>query len=341
MLRAQTRIAYTEGRKISVFDFCLKCEGTELKARNGQTRRRRLIQRGLLGESAPPVGPADVADDEMDNEFGEQFKTELEIDQATEAVLATEPSATHSRRSEPATEHPDSVGDFEPQHSAENHAGLASIQSLIHGTRDVTWVFTGDNIVHGALHTQGMRSCVEIFAERIRAEMRRAGDVIINTGIAGDTAPRLLRTLKRRVFRFRPEIVGLSIGINDAKRGPEGRNDFRREVREILDRIRTAGSIPLMILPHPVYVSAAANRADLPAYVEILREASLRDEVPCVDQWSDWLENWSDPEETRLRLADGRTQLGAAAHQRLAELMFWTLDIYDSDSPACRGHEVG
>lgn len=315
------------------------CGGTELKARNTQARRRRLIQRGLLGESVQPSGP-EIAGDELDSRdaFREQFETDLELDRATEAVLAIEPSAADAHLADSAGHDTQPAADLEPQHSAENHAGLAAIQSLIQGTRDVTWVFTGDNIVQGAFHTEGMRSCVEIFAERIRAEMRRAGDVIINTGVAGDTAARLLRTLKQRAFRFRPEIVCLSVGINDAKRGPKGRDDFRRDVRDILDRIRTAGSIPLIILPHPVYVPAAANRADLPQYVEILREASLRDEVPCVDQWSDWLENWPDPEETRLRLADGRTQLSAAAHQRLAELMFWTLGIYDEQSPACRGH---
>lgn len=307
-----------------------------MKARNAQSRRRRLIQRGLLGESAQPSGP-EVTGDELDarDAFREQFETELEIDRATEAVLAIESSVGNAHLANSASDDPQPAADFEPQGSAENHAGLASIQSLIQGTRDVTWVFTGDNVVQGAFYTQGSRSCVELFAERIRAELRRAGDVIINTGVAGDTATQLLRTLKRRALRFRPEVVGLSIGINDAKRGTAGRDEFRREVREILDRIRTAGSIPLLILPHPVYLPAASNRAELPQYVEILREESSRDEVPCIDQWSDWQEHWPDPEETRLRLADGRTQLSAAAHQRLAELLFWTLDIYDPESAAC------
>ena len=39
-----------------------------------------------------------------------------------------------------------------------------------------TWVFFGDSITHGALHTYGWRSFPEIFEERLRFEMNHVMD---------------------------------------------------------------------------------------------------------------------------------------------------------------------
>src|SRR6185369_10691115 len=68
-------------------------------------------------------------------------------------------------------------------------AGLAGIKRLLAGKAALTWVFTGDSITHGALHTLGWRSYPEHFAERVRWELKRMRDVVINTGISGDTIP--------------------------------------------------------------------------------------------------------------------------------------------------------
>jgi acyl-CoA thioesterase I len=61
------------------------------------------------------------------------------------------------------------------------------LKNLLANKEPIIWVFTGDSITHGALHTFGWRSYVEHFAERVRFEMRRMTDVVINTGISGDT----------------------------------------------------------------------------------------------------------------------------------------------------------
>jgi hypothetical protein len=50
------------------------------------------------------------------------------------------------------------------------------VRALLTGTEPVTWLFTGDSITHGALHTMGWRSYPEHFAERVRWELRRMRD---------------------------------------------------------------------------------------------------------------------------------------------------------------------
>ena len=38
-------------------------------------------------------------------------------------------------------------------------------RTMLAGKEPLTWIFTGDSITHGALHTWGWRSYVEHFAE--------------------------------------------------------------------------------------------------------------------------------------------------------------------------------
>jgi hypothetical protein len=41
---------------------------------------------------------------------------------------------------------------------------LAKIKARMAEKRPMTWVFTGDSITHGAVHTKGWRCFAEIFA---------------------------------------------------------------------------------------------------------------------------------------------------------------------------------
>src|SRR5690554_5045874 len=81
------------------------------------------------------------------------------------------------------------------------------------------WVFIGDSITHGAKHTHGYRAYPEIFSERVRYELGRVRDVVINTGISGNTTQNILDDFDWRVKQFNPRIVSLMIGTNDCATG--------------------------------------------------------------------------------------------------------------------------
>src|SRR6185369_2185909 len=89
----------------------------------------------------------------------------------------------------------------------EASAGLAAVTHLLRGTQPTTWVFTGDSITHGALFTEGWRSFPEHFAERVRWELRRFHDVVINTGVCGERSGGLLANLESRMLRFHPDVA--------------------------------------------------------------------------------------------------------------------------------------
>jgi hypothetical protein len=62
---------------------------------------------------------------------------------------------------------------------------MEKIKALIGGREPVRWVFSGDSITHGALHTFGLRDYTELFSERVRFEMGRGLDVVMKTAISG------------------------------------------------------------------------------------------------------------------------------------------------------------
>jgi lysophospholipase L1-like esterase len=207
---------------------------------------------------------------------------------------------------------------------------------MLRGSTPLVWVFTGDHLAHGARYTSGARNLVEHFGERVRCELKRYLDVVINTGVSGDTARSLHRNLEWRALRFRPDIISVALGMNDAKAGPPGRTSFRKHLRATLDQIRTTGGVPLLHTPNRIHLPAVENRGDLPAYVDILREEADRVDLPLIDHWKHWERLAPEPETLLTWLADGRFQPGAAGHRELAHLLFHELSIFDPASPTCR-----
>ena len=59
----------------------------------------------------------------------------------------------------------------------------------------------------------------EHFGERVRWELRRFYDVVINTGVCGECSGGLRASLESRVLRFHPDVVLVLIGMNDALAG--------------------------------------------------------------------------------------------------------------------------
>jgi acyl-CoA thioesterase I len=218
---------------------------------------------------------------------------------------------------------------------SEVSAGLAAIEQLVRGAQPGTWVFTGDSITHGALYTEGWRSFPELFAERIRWELRRFHDVVINTGVCGERADGLLERLDARVLRFRPDVALVLIGMNDALAGPVGRADFRSQLYELAGRVREAGTTLVLQTPNAVYAANCQSRGDLPAYVDIVREVADQAQVPLIDHWRHW-ETRKPTAEARLAwLQDESLHPNYLGHREMTRLICQTFGIFDPSSLTC------
>jgi acyl-CoA thioesterase I len=209
------------------------------------------------------------------------------------------------------------------------------IQELLSGSAHLTWVFTGDSITHGALHTMGARSYPEHFAERVRWEMQRRQDVVINTGISGDRMSRLLQDHDWRVWRFQPDVVSLMMGMNDCTEGPAGRSGYRGNLEAFLRTAEQHRARLLLHAPNPILAGSDARRQDLPAYIEQLHAFAREHDLPLIDHYEYW--NMAHkPEELVYLLSDGAIHPNQYGHVELAKLMFQKLGMFDPASRTCR-----
>ncbi|MFO0901475.1 MAG: SGNH/GDSL hydrolase family protein [Pirellulales bacterium] len=215
-------------------------------------------------------------------------------------------------------------------------SGLEGLQKLLKSPTPATWILTGDSITHGALHTLGWRSYPEHFAERVRWELRRVKDVVINTGISGNRTGDLLADFAWRAGRFQPDVVSIMLGMNDCTAGEAGREMFRKNLAALCDRAIESGAIPLLHSPNTIYLRNAGGRSDLPAYARIVQETAADRGVALVDHWQHWQQAKPDQESLLPWLEDKSIHPGVYGHREMAKLMFRVLGIYDEASPTCR-----
>jgi len=231
-------------------------------------------------------------------------------------------------------------GSSQGRQAASGAADLDKIRALMtNQSMPMIWVFTGDSITHGAYHTHGQRSYHEHFAERVRWELGRRRDVVINTGISGDTADGILKDFDHRLARFKPQVVSLMIGMNDCSRGPQMRSQFESNLRALIQRIRAIPALPLLHSTNPIDTNGESRRNDLPAYNDIIIKVAHSENVPLVDHWSHWRQQRSDAAPPPDWLNDP-IHPNARGHREFARLTFRTLGIYDEKSPTCQPQDT-
>jgi len=214
------------------------------------------------------------------------------------------------------------------------------IEVLLESSDPVNWVFTGNSITQGAKHTHGMRPYSDIFAERIRWEMQRPYDVIINTAISGHTTQNIINDFDRRVSRFNPKVVVLMIGTNDAA---EDRNisteSFGNNLIALIDGIRGIGAIPIVMSPNIIITEKSPERSRLYLYVEKMGQIVKTKNVIYVDNWSIWSTELQQkyPGGVFKELMNDPLHPNGYGHQEIAMALFKALSIFDSTAPTCGG----
>ncbi len=189
----------------------------------------------------------------------------------------------------------------------------------------MTWVFAGDSITQGVFHTHGSRSWVEHVHERLRWQLGRLRDAVINTGMSGWTAREVLGEFDHLIRRFDPDVVSLSLGMNDVLEGPQGRRVFRDALQQLVERSGGLGAQVVLHTPNLASREALPGRADLAAYVDVVRELASQEGAVLVDHNADWVEHFGRAEPTGW--LDDPVHPNASGHQRMADLTLETLGL--------------
>lgn len=216
----------------------------------------------------------------------------------------------------------------------------AEIKKILEGRESVNWVFTGNSITQGAKHTHGMRSFPEIFAERIRWEMHRTSDFIINTAFSGNTTEDIIKNFDHRVSRFNPRVVVLMIGTNDAAVSKNiSVEQYGKNLVTLINDIRKIGAVPILMTPTPIIEEKAPERASISRYIAEMRRIAAHSHVILVDHWKVWnfdlREKYKDG--VYKKLLNDPLHPNGYGHLEIAWLLFKELSIFDPLEATCNG----
>jgi lysophospholipase L1-like esterase len=213
---------------------------------------------------------------------------------------------------------------------------LQALRARLRRPEGITWVFAGDSITLGGHFTQGGRSYPEHFQERIRWEMRRFDDAVINAAFNGATTDTLAAALDHRVLRHRPDVVFLLIGSNDSRRGEAWLPRFRDWLETLVARLRAAGAmVILQTANHPASNRPPALLHNDTLYMAEVRATAARLGVPLIDHWALWQAYHADPD-TKVTWMGDTLHPNSRGHLRMALDIFRILGLYDPASRVVR-----
>jgi lysophospholipase L1-like esterase len=163
----------------------------------------------------------------------------------------------------------------------------AAIAPLLTRDRPLMWVFSGDSVTHGSRHTFGWRDYTELFAERVRWELGRLRDAVIDTAVSGRRVTDLAADLEWSVLRHRPDVVLLMFGLNDCVGGGT-LADFREGYHAVIEGIAAQDAQVILQTPNLSGPGDPERQAKLPPYLDAVREIAAAHGVPLVDHVPMW-----------------------------------------------------
>jgi lysophospholipase L1-like esterase len=199
----------------------------------------------------------------------------------------------------------------------------------------VKWLFTGDSITHGALHTFGYRDYPEHFDERVRYELRRPLDYVLKTGTNGWRITNIKAELQWNVLQFSPNVVSLNFGMNDCTAGMSNLERFRADYLHVVRTIRDQTNAALILhTPNAIEASAVGRAETLPAYAQAVREIAGEVGAVLVDHFAYWESNRERGAVTYW-LSDP-IHPNEYGHRVIAHTLLRELGLWDETSAVCR-----
>lgn len=210
---------------------------------------------------------------------------------------------------------------------------MQPLKKRIASGKPTVWLFYGDSITHGAEHTYGGRDFTEHFSERIRYEMNRKQDIVVNTAFSGNNTRVLLDDFERRVAMLKPDVVFLMIGYNDCSNQIVPLEQYQSNLRELCSRIQAIGAIPILQTSNTFIPGQdAAREPYAESYMNALREVAEADKLPLIDHYRFWRDN---PIWTIFWLGDA-LHPNAYGHLIMAKYIIAALGIFDANSFVCQ-----
>lgn len=209
-----------------------------------------------------------------------------------------------------------------------------NMREILSSNNPVKWLFYGDSITQGSLHTSGYRCYPELFGERVRYELNRPMDTVINTAFSGHTTRDLLETFEGRVKNLNPDFVFIMIGMNDCNKSKGiTLEEFGNNLEELLKLVTGISAVPILQTTCPTLdCSGSEDYFSLPEYMEVIRNISQTNNIHLIDHMYYWKKNT----EFHAKWMNNLVHPNAFGHRIFAKIIFQDFGIYDDKAPSCK-----
>lgn len=207
-----------------------------------------------------------------------------------------------------------------------NRPSYTALRARMRDRRPMTWLFLGDSITHGCVHTYGRRSYSEYLAWHIRNSLGRKDDIVINTAVSGATTVDALKCDPIWIERYKPDVVFIWYGMNDCSTScTVTEEQYRNNINKLVNCVLNSGAIAILQTAQPSFDSKRKTKR----YFDITRAIAEERKVMLIDH----LEIWKSLGVGKKYLDDS-VHPNAMGHLLIARTIASALDI-TGDSGLC------
>ena len=229
----------------------------------------------------------------------------------------------------------------EKQSDLEESYYAQSIKTLVQGDKDkpLRWLFIGDSITHGALHTHGYASFPQLWEQFIKDEYGRVKDVVINTAVSGATTKDQIQNNRARfeAYKAYTDVVFIMFGTNDCV-SDVSLKDFKNNLYKIVEDVKAVGAIPVLRAPNPCLDAPSERGVRLIPYVDVIKGCARDNKIILINHYDEWVRASRDNSAIIKRgswIAAGDESCihpGAAGHLNMFHAAVKTLGLWDAQS---------
>ena len=202
-------------------------------------------------------------------------------------------------------------------------ARLRTVQ-LIETGQPVRIVCFGDSVTGVYYHSGDRRAWCDLVGIALQRLYPRARLEMINAGVSGNTTADGLQRMAADVLGHHPQLVIVMFGLNDVTRvTPE---DFRANLRQIVQRSREAGAEVMLMTPNFVSDGDVKRPVGKVAdYAQITRDVGRELTVPVADTFRAFQSVQTQDHRAWLRIMSDTIHPNMRGHKLLAGEAVWTL----------------
>lgn len=186
-----------------------------------------------------------------------------------------------------------------------------------YGQRQPVIAFLGDSVTHGCfdvyVKNNTLQTTVKLkegYHEKVKRILQllypEVAVTIINAGLSGDRADAGINRLERDVLSYKPDLVVVCYGLNDAMKEADGLDLYRESLTNIFKEIQNRGAEVIFMTPNlrsdkreycwgeitdKIADEVIKNEVDgwLLSYLEVAKEVCEKESVPVCDCNALWL----------------------------------------------------